>query len=121
MDVINDVKDVNFVNGLIGKVVGVFINWSFLGIGGVICVVMCGVKFIVGNNNVFYVVDGMFIGNFLKGEINNDYSILGGGEGIFDFNLEDIESLLILIGLVVVVLYGLLVVNGVILINIKKG
>lgn len=38
-----------------------------------------------------------------------------------DFNLDDIESINMLIGFFVVVLYGNVVVNGVVLINIKKG
>lgn len=97
-DAINDVKDANFVNGLTGKVAGVSINRSSSGIGGATRVVMRGAKSIVGNNNVLYVVDGMPIGNPSKGEINNDYSTPGGGEGISDFNPEDIESLSILTG-----------------------
>lgn len=120
-DAINDVKDANFVNGLTGKVAGVSINRSSSGIGGATRVVMRGAKSIVGNNNVLYVVDGMPIGNPSKGEINNDYSTPGGGEGISDFNPEDIESLSILTGPVAAALYGSSAANGVILINTKKG
>ncbi len=82
---------------------------------------MRGAKSIVGNNNVLYVVDGMPIGNPSKGEINNDYSTPGGGEGISDFNPEDIESLSILTGPAAAALYGSSAANGVILINTKKG
>lgn len=120
-DAINDVKDANFVNGLTGKVAGVSINRSSSGIGGATRVVMRGAKSIVGNNNVLYVVDGMPIGNPSKGEINNDYSTPGGGEGISDFNPEDIESLSILTGPAAAALYGSSAANGVILINTKKG
>ena len=66
-------------------------------------------------------VDGMPIGNPSKGEINNDYSTPGGGEGISDFNPEDIESLSILTGPAAAALYGSSAANGVILINTKKG
>ena len=120
-DAITDVKDANFVNGLTGKVAGVSINRSSSGIGGATRVVMRGAKSIVGNNNVLYVVDGMPIGNPSKGEINNDYSTPGGGEGISDFNPEDIESLSILTGPAAAALYGSSAANGVILINTKKG
>ncbi len=120
-DAINDVKDANFVNGLTGKVAGVSINRSSSGIGGATRVVMRGAKSIVGNNNVLYVVDGMPIGNPSKGEINNDYSTPGGGEGISDFNPEDIESLSILTGPAAAALYGSSAANGVIPINTKKG
>ena len=120
-DAINRVKDANFVNGLTGKVAGVSINRSSSGIGGATRVVMRGAKSIVGNNNVLYVVDGMPIGNPSKGEINNDYSTPGGGEGISDFNPEDIESLSILTGPAAAALYGSSAANGVILINTKKG
>ena len=120
-DAINSVKDANFVNGLTGKVAGVSINRSSSGIGGATRVVMRGAKSIVGNNNVLYVVDGMPIGNPSKGEINNDYSTPGGGEGISDFNPEDIESLSILTGPAAAALYGSSAANGVILINTKKG
>lgn len=44
----------------------------------------------------------------------------GGGEGISDFNLEDIESLSILTGPAAAALYGSSAANGVILINTKK-
>ena len=120
-DAINSVKDANFVNGLTGKVAGVSINRSSSGIGGATRVVMRGAKSIVGNNNVLYVVAGMPIGNPSKGEINNDYSTPGGGEGISDFNPEDIESLSILTGPAAAALYGSSAANGVILINTKKG
>lgn len=96
------------------------INRSSSGIGGATRVVMRGAKSIVGNNNVLYVVDGMPIGNLSKGEINNDYSTPGGGEGISDFNPEDIESLSILTGPAAAALYGSSAANGVILINTKK-
>ncbi|NYI49047.1 SusC/RagA family TonB-linked outer membrane protein [Macellibacteroides fermentans] len=120
-DAVNAVKDPNFVNGLTGKVAGVTINRSSSGIGGATRVIMRGAKSIVGNNNVLYVVDGMPIGNSSKGEIGSDYSSPAGGEGISDFNPEDIESISVLTGPAAAALYGSSAANGVILINTKKG
>lgn len=120
-DDVTAVKDPNFVNGLTGKVAGVIINRSSSGIGGATRVVMRGAKSIVGDNNVLYVVDGMPIGNQSRGEVNTYYSTPGGGEGISDFNPEDIESISVLTGPSAAALYGSSAANGVILINTKKG
>lgn len=115
------VKDANFVNSLSGKVAGVNINRSSSGMGGATKVIMRGSKSIVGNNNVLYVVDGMPIGNSSRGNIKDEYEALGGGEGISDFNPEDIESISVLTGPSAAALYGAAAANGVILINTKRG
>ncbi|MFA7140332.1 MAG: SusC/RagA family TonB-linked outer membrane protein [Proteiniphilum sp.] len=120
-EALTKVKDANFVNALSGKVAGVSINRSSSGIGGATKVVMRGSKSIVGNNNVLYVVDGMPIGNASRGEVNSEYAVPGGGEGISDFNPEDIESISVLTGPSAAALYGAAAANGVILINTKKG
>lgn len=65
-------------------------------------------------------VDGTSISNSLKGEVNNDYSIPGGGEGIPDFNPEDAEGLSILTGPAAAALCGSSAANGIILISTKK-
>lgn len=118
---ITGIKDANFVNSLNGKVAGVTINSSASGPGGATRVIMRGAKSIVGNNNVLYVIDGMPIGNPSKGEIKDEYSAPGSGEGISDFNPDDIESISVLTGPSAAALYGSSAANGVILINTKKG
>ncbi len=115
------VKSPNFVNSLSGKVAGVTINASSSGVGGATKVVMRGAKSIVGDNNVLYVIDGMPIGNQSRGKVSNEFSGPGGGEGISDFNPEDIESISVLTGPSAAALYGAAAANGVILINTKKG
>ena len=50
-DIVNTVKDANFMNSLSGKVAGLQINASASGVGGSTRVVMRGVKSISGNNN----------------------------------------------------------------------
>ena len=115
------VKEANFVNSLSGKVAGVNITRSSAGIGGATSVVMRGSKSIAGNNNVLYVVDGMPIGNASRGGDGGEYGRPGGGEGISDFNSDDIESISVLTGPSAAALYGASAANGVIIINTKKG
>ncbi len=115
------VKEANFVNSLSGKVAGVNITRSSAGIGGATSVVMRGSKSITGNNNVLYVVDGMPIGNANRAGDGSEYGRPGGGEGISDFNSDDIESISVLTGPSAAALYGASAANGVIIINTKKG
>lgn len=119
-DALTTVKDANFMNALNGKVAGVNINTSSTGVGGATKVVMRGAKSIVGDNNVLYVVDGVPIGNDNR-SAGGRYGRPGGGEGISDFNPEDIESLSVLTGPSAAALYGASAANGVIIINTKKG
>ncbi|MBR8765909.1 SusC/RagA family TonB-linked outer membrane protein [Porphyromonas levii] len=120
-DAINSVKDANFINSLNGKVAGVNITKSSAGIGGATKVVMRGSKSIAGNNNVLYVVDGMPIGNQNIAGDGGAFSAPGGGEGISDFNSDNIESISVLTGPSAAALYGAAAANGVIIINTKKG
>ncbi|MGP2570768.1 SusC/RagA family TonB-linked outer membrane protein [Ornithobacterium rhinotracheale] len=114
------VKDANFVNTLNGKVAGVQIQRSAAGVGGATKVVMRGAKSLVGDNNVLYVVDGMPLTNDSR-SAGGRYGKPGGGEGISDFNPEDIESISVLTGPSAAALYGASAANGVILITTKKG
>lgn len=116
----NIVKDANFMNSLAGKVAGVSINASAGGVGGATRVVMRGTKSISGNNNALYVIDGVPILNVTGGSVDSEYG-LAGGEGISDFNPEDIESVNVLTGPSAAALYGSSAANGVVLINTKKG
>lgn len=120
-DALSTVKDANFVNSLSGKVAGVNITRSSAGIGGATSVVMRGSKSIAGNNNVLYVIDGMPIGNADKSGNGSEHGRPGGGEGISDFNSDDIESISVLTGPSAAALYGASAANGVIIINTKKG
>lgn len=122
-EALTTVKDANFMNSLNGKVAGVNIQRSAAGMGGATKVVMRGSKSIAGNNNVLYVVDGMPIGNQTSASDGGTFSAAGsgGGEGIADFNPEDIESISVLTGPSAAALYGAAAANGVVLINTKKG
>lgn len=122
-DQLTQVKDANFVNSLNGKVAGVNIQSGAGGAGSATRVIMRGSKSISGNNNVLYVVDGMPIGNMSQASSGGSFSATGGGggEGISDFNPEDIESISVLTGPSAAALYGAAAANGVILITTKKG
>lgn len=122
-DALTKVKDANFVNSLNGKIAGVSIQRSASGVGGGTRVVMRGNKSIKGDNNVLYVVDGVPLGN--QTDRSGDGTGFGAGrtsgEGIANFNPEDIESLSVLTGPSAAALYGANAANGVILITTKKG
>ena len=122
-EALTTIKDANFVNSLNGKIAGVNIQRGASGVGGATKVVMRGSKSISGSNNVLYVVDGMPIGNKTDAASGGAYEAAGngGGEGISDFNPEDIESISVLTGPSAAALYGAAAANGVILINTKKG
>ncbi|MGL5272377.1 MAG: SusC/RagA family TonB-linked outer membrane protein [Phocaeicola sp.] len=116
------VKDANFINSLNGKVAGVNIQRSASGVGGGTRVIMRGNKSINGDNNVLYVIDGVPIGN--QSDKSGDGTGFGGrtsGEGIANFNPDDVESISVLTGPSAAALYGASAANGVILINTKKG
>lgn len=121
-DVLFEVCEMNFVNVLIGKVLGVQIICLSNGFGGFFKIQFCGVNFVIGLNQLLIVVDGVLMDNFI-GVSNNDIDnlILDMGNGFLDINVEDIEFMFVLKGVLVVVFYGFCVGNGVILIIIKKG
>ncbi len=120
-DELTKVKEVNVVNSLNGKVAGVNIQRSSAGVGGATKVVMRGLKSIDGNNGVLYVIDGVPIFNKQTDSGGKNFGAPGGGEGISDFNPDDIESINVLTGPSAAALYGSEAANGVILINTKKG
>lgn len=126
-EIINTVKDANFMNSLVGKVAGVQINAAANGAGGPTRVVMRGVKSLTGNNNALYVIDGIPMYNPSSGSNTaagvNELNAVGQPttEGIADINPEDIESVSVLNGPSAAALYGSSAANGVVLITTKKG
>ncbi|MGM9752954.1 MAG: SusC/RagA family TonB-linked outer membrane protein [Candidatus Cryptobacteroides sp.] len=122
-DVVNIVKDANFVNALSGKVAGLQINQSSSGAGGSSRVIMRGVKSISGNNNALYVIDGIPMPDLRASQSEGFYETPDGGdfEGIANLNPEDFESMSVLTGATAAALYGSQGANGVILITTKKG
>jgi len=119
---VNKVSDANFVNNLNGKVAGVTINSSSTGTGGSSRVIMRGVKSISGNNNALYVIDGIPMPNLSSEQPEGVFAGAGQtGDGISNFNPDDIESISVLSGPSAAALYGSSASNGVVLITTKKG
>lgn len=116
------VKDANFVNALAGRVAGATINAGSAGTGGAVRVLMRGARSVFDNNGVLYVVDGIPLPQLSSQQAFDMYEGAGeSGDGIGMFNPDDIESLSVLTGTAATTLYGSDAVNGVILINTKKG
>ena len=121
-ELLTQVKDPNFINSLNGKVAGVNINASSVGVGGATRVVMRGPKSISGSNQALYVIDGVPVFNTNNGIVTGGrYGMAAGGEGISDINPDDIESLSVLSGPAAAALYGSSAAQGVIMITTKRG
>ncbi|WP_432714366.1 SusC/RagA family TonB-linked outer membrane protein [Pedobacter sp.] len=115
-------RDVNFINGLSGKVAGLDIKQSNA-MGGSTNVVMRGYKSLTGNNQALFVIDGVPISNAntnttdqTTGRGGYDY-----GNAAADVNPDDIESVNVLKGAAASALYGSRAANGVIMITTKRG
>ena len=117
---VNEVKDYNVANSLVGKVPGLVVNQSS-GVGSGSRITIRGNNSITGRNQALIVVDGIPIndqGIETGGSIFN--STVSGG-GITDINPSDIESISVLKGPNAAALYGSRAATGVILITTKKG
>ncbi len=121
-DELTRTRDVNFINGLSGKVAGLDIRQSN-SMGGSTNVVMRGYKSLTGNNQALFVIDGVPISNAntntadqVTGRGGYDY-----GNAAADVNPDDIESVNVLKGAAASALYGSRAANGVIMITTKKG
>ena len=112
----------SFVNSLSGKVAGVTINTSSVGVGGSSRVVMRGTKSLTGNNNALYVIDGIPMPNLTSEQPSGVYEGAGQtGDGLASINPDDIESISVLSGPSAAALYGSSAANGVVMITTKKG
>ena len=112
----------SFVNSLSGKVAGVTINSSSVGVGGSSRVVMRGTKSLTGNNNALYVIDGIPMPNLTSEQPSGVYEGAGQtGDGLASINPDDIESISALSGPSAAALYGSSAANGVVMITTKKG
>jgi TonB-linked SusC/RagA family outer membrane protein len=118
---VSEVKEVNFVNSLAGKVAGVLVTRGSGGVGSSSKVVLRGNKSIMGNNQALYVIDGIPMNNAVGTQPADLYNTYDGGDAISNLNPDDIESVNVLKGAAAAALYGSQAANGVILINTKKG
>ena len=115
-------RENNLANALSGKISGVQIIRSSNGPAGSSKIQLRGSNSVTGLNQPLIVVDGVPMDNF-TGSNNNDYWNPGTdmGNGLWDINPEDIESMSVLKGASAAALYGSRAGNGVILITTKKG
>ena len=119
-DELSDVKQVNAINSLQGKVAGLNVTGAATGPAGTSNVLIRGISSVGGNNQPLYVVDGIPIDNTNLGSASQ----WGGsdfGDGISSINPDDVESISVLKGGAAAALYGSRASNGVILINTKTG
>ncbi|HEY8956202.1 SusC/RagA family TonB-linked outer membrane protein [Chitinophaga sp.] len=118
-------KEVNFLNGMQGKIAGVQINNTSGIPGGGTRIVIRGAASLTGNNQPLYVIDGNPINNDQIGAGDSDDDpVLAGGttpnRGI-DIDPNIIESVNILRGASATALYGSRAAGGAIIITTKTG
>ncbi|MFN7280559.1 MAG: TonB-dependent receptor plug domain-containing protein, partial [bacterium] len=112
----------NIGSALTGKIAGVDATQANSGAGGSSRVVIRGNTSLNGNQQPLYVVDGMPIDNQNKGPVTSSVALnVDRGDGISNFNPDDIASISILKGGAAAALYGSQAANGVVLITTKKG
>ncbi len=113
-----EVKSINAVNSLSGKVAGVDIAQPNTGAGGSSKVIIRGNSKLLGNNQPLYVIDGVPMDNQQLGDAGQ-YGGQDLGDGISSINPDDIETMSVLKGPAAAALYGTRASNGVILITTK--
>jgi TonB-linked SusC/RagA family outer membrane protein len=121
---ISEVKSVNFVDNLAGKVAGVRIDQGATGVGSSSKISIRGEASFT-NNNPLFVVDGTPINN--NSIINTTNEAAAGfqevdfGNGAMELNADEIASVSVLKGPGAAALYGTRASNGVIVISTKDG
>ena len=116
---LSEIKSINAVNSLSGKVAGVDIQQPNTGAGGSSKVVIRGNSQITGTNQPLYVIDGVPMDNATMGQ-PGQYGGQDLGDGISSINPDDIETMSVLKGPAAAALYGTRAANGVILITTKS-
>lgn len=108
-------REVNFVQGLVGRVAGVNIISGSSGIGSSSRIVIRGETSLNLQNDPLFVVDGIPIQN-QRGFLETDYGNLAA-----NINPDDVESVTVLKGPSASALYGARAANGAIIIETKTG
>jgi TonB-linked SusC/RagA family outer membrane protein len=112
---LTEARDVNFLNGLSGKVAGLQVTSSGQP-GSSVRLTLRGDNSLSQNNQPLIVIDGVPIENSPGDNGNLDY-----GNAASNINPDDIESINVLKGPNGAALYGAKAANGAILITLKKG
>tara|TARA_R110002049_G_scaffold30_2_gene182 strand:- start:10079 stop:13261 length:3183 start_codon:yes stop_codon:yes gene_type:complete len=114
-----EIRTINAVNSLSGKVAGVDIAQPNTGLGGSSKVIIRGNTKFNGSNQPLYVIDGVPMDNNTFGQAGQ-YGGQDLGDGISSINPDDIETMSVLKGPAASALYGARGGNGVILITTKS-
>jgi len=121
---ITEVKSVNFLDNLSGKLAGVTINQGATGIGSSSKITIRG-EASFSNNNPLFVVDGVPINNNSIFNFTNEaatgFQEIDFGNGAMEVNPDDIAEVSVLKGASAAALYGTRASNGVIVIETKSG
>ncbi|MEL6922798.1 MAG: TonB-dependent receptor plug domain-containing protein, partial [Bacteroidota bacterium] len=121
---ITEIKSVNFLDNLSGKLAGVTINQGATGVGSSSRIVIRGESSFT-NNNPLFIVDGIPINNNTTFNFTNEaaagFQEIDFGNGAMEVNPDDIASVSVLKGPSAAALYGTRASNGAIIINTKDG
>ncbi len=121
---IDEVKSVNFLDNLAGKLAGVTITQGATGVGSSSRISIRG-EASFSNNNPLFVVDGVPINNNTVFNFTNEaaagFQEVDFGNGAMEVNPDDIASVSILKGPSAAALYGTRASNGVVVIETKNG
>ena len=121
---INEVKAVNFLDNLSGKLAGVTVSQGATGVGSSSKISIRG-ESSFSNNNPLFIVDGTPINNETVFNFTNEaaagFQEIDFGNGAMEVNPDDIQSVTVLKGPSAAALYGTRASNGVIVIETKGG
>ncbi|GAA3636416.1 SusC/RagA family TonB-linked outer membrane protein [Flavivirga jejuensis] len=121
---LTEVRTVNFLDNLQGKLAGVTVSQGATGVGSSSKITIRG-EASFSNNNPLFVVDGIPINNETVFNFTNEaaagFQEIDFGNGAMEVNPDDIESVTVLKGANAAALYGTRASNGVIVIKTKDG
>ena len=121
---VTEVKAVNFLDNLTGKLAGVTINQGATGVGSSSKITIRG-EASFSNNNPLFIIDGVPINNNSVFNFTNEaaagFQAIDFGNGAMEVNPDDIAAVSVLKGPSAAALYGTRASNGVIVIETKSG
>ena len=121
---LTEVKTVNFIDNLAGKLAGVTVSQGATGVGSSSKITIRG-EASFSNNNPLFIVDGIPINNNTVFNFTNEaaagFQEIDFGNGAMEVNADDIEEVSVLKGPSAAALYGTRASNGVIVIKTKDG
>jgi len=121
---LTEVKTVNFLDNLQGKLAGVSVTQGATGVGSSSKITIRG-EASFSNNNPLFIIDGVPINNETVFNFTNEaaagFQEIDFGNGAMEVNPDDIASVTVLKGPSAAALYGTRASNGVIIIKTKNG